>query len=148
MAYMTNGMSEAGRRIHQAGLAFQSKVGGTHRRLRQQAEAIEREQRAARLEEEARARREELQPRWKKIVNEVAKKHDIPFRVIMSDRRSYNIVRARQECYWQLYTETTMSMPLIGRVTNRHHTSILHGIRRHCEKHGLGCPMGLSEWRK
>ena len=147
MAYINIGSSAAGRRIHQAGMAYQEKISEVHRDLRQKAEVVEREQRAAKLAEEVRVRREELQPRWKKIVNEVVKEHGIPFKILLSDRRSYPVIRARQECYWQLYTKTTMSMPAIGKVLKRDHTTVLYGIRKHCERHNLGCPEGLSEWR-
>ena len=49
---------------------------------------------------------------------------------IVSSRRTRNIVRPRQVCYYLAKRLTTKSLPEIGRRFNKDHTSVLSGIRR------------------
>lgn len=67
----------------------------------------------------------------KRIVAEVCLKHNQFLLDIESDRRTKEAVAARQELMYRLRTETTWSLPRIGRfLGNRDHTTILHGFHK------------------
>ena len=69
------------------------------------------------------------------IIAEVAKKHKLTVQMIKSHRRWKEIVEARQEVFWRLSRETTMSLPMMGRkLGGFDHTTVLHSIRRHEER--------------
>lgn len=71
---------------------------------------------------------------WKRIVEEVARKHKVATVDLMSARRKQKYVDARHELFWRLKTETTFSLPQIGRICGgRDHTTVLHGIRKYEE---------------
>jgi chromosomal replication initiation ATPase DnaA len=64
------------------------------------------------------------------IVSMVAEKENVIEHTIMSDRRNASIVHARYVAFYLIYTLTNFSMPAIGRMFDKDHTTILHGIRR------------------
>lgn len=67
----------------------------------------------------------------KRIVAEVCVKHDKFLLDIESDRKTNDIIPARQELMYRLRTETTWSLPRIGRfLGNRDHTTVLHGVQK------------------
>ncbi len=67
----------------------------------------------------------------KRIVAEVCLKHNQFLLDIESDRRTKKAVAARQELMYRLRTETTWSLPRIGRfIGNRDHTTIIHGFQK------------------
>lgn len=70
--------------------------------------------------------------RAKRIVEEVAWKHGISTIDLVSERRSVPLCNARHEVYYRLRTETTWSLPRIGKfIGNRDHTTVINGIKRH-----------------
>jgi hypothetical protein len=90
------------------------------------------------LEEETLLDEDEVTPilphplSWKRIVREVATKHQLTVPEMLAHRRHRALVKARQECCYRLYKETTMSLPEIGRRLGYFdHTTILHSVRRH-----------------
>jgi chromosomal replication initiation ATPase DnaA len=64
------------------------------------------------------------------IVTLVAEKENVIDHLIMSDRRNASIVHARNVVIYLVYTLTNYSMPAIGRIFNRDHTTVLHSIRK------------------
>ena len=48
---------------------------------------------------------------------------------LRSDRRARNLVKARWGCIKEMRDDLNMSLPEIGRVMNRDHTTILHALR-------------------
>lgn len=64
------------------------------------------------------------------IVALVAEKENVIEHLIMSDRRNASISHARQVAFYLIYTLTNYSMPAIGRMFSKDHTTILHGIRK------------------
>lgn len=71
---------------------------------------------------------------WKRIVGEVCEKHGIDWLDLASVRRHKGLPEARFEAMYRMRYETTMSLPAIGRkLGGRHHTTVLHGIRKHAE---------------
>lgn len=67
----------------------------------------------------------------RRIVAEVCVKHDKYLLDIESERRDLDIVPARHELMYRLRTETTWSLPRIGRfIGNRDHTTVIHGYQK------------------
>lgn len=67
----------------------------------------------------------------KRIVAEVCLKHKQFLLDIESDRRTMDVIKARQELMYRLRTETTWSLPRIGRfLGNRDHTTVIHGFHK------------------
>jgi hypothetical protein len=67
----------------------------------------------------------------KRIVAEVCLKHKQFLLDIESDRRTKDVIKARQELMYRLRTETTWSLPRIGRfLGNRDHTTVIHGFHK------------------
>jgi len=71
---------------------------------------------------------------WKRILFEVAIKHNVPAILIMGRQRTRYIVAARHEVYYRLAQETIMSMAGVGRKMGRDHTSVLSGIKAHLRR--------------
>lgn len=77
----------------------------------------------------------------RQIIHEVAAKHGVGVLDICSPCRTARFVKPRQEACYRIYTETTLSMPQVGRLLGgRDHTTVLHGIRAHAAAHGLPVP--------
>lgn len=67
-----------------------------------------------------------------RIIKEVCAKHQVSRAEIIGKQKSARVSAARQELFYRLKTETTLSLPLIGRkVGGRDHTTVLYGIRCH-----------------
>ncbi|MGV8840475.1 MAG: helix-turn-helix domain-containing protein [Bauldia sp.] len=81
-----------------------------------------------------------------RIIAEVAAKHDIPTHDILSDQRARALIPARHEAIWRCVMETPLSLPAIGRVFNRDHTSIGHAVMRHHLTTGAPLPRGM-DWK-
>ena len=64
------------------------------------------------------------------IMRMVAEKEGVVEHTIASDRRSKRIVHARYVTFYLIYILTNYSMPAIGRMFSKDHTTILHGIRK------------------
>lgn len=65
------------------------------------------------------------------ILREVAADHGFKVKQIQSDKRYKSLVRARQDYCWRARNRTQKSLPEIGRVINRDHTTVMHAIRAH-----------------
>lgn len=80
--------------------------------------------------------------KWWRIAEMVAAKHKIEsVDELAGVSRRKNFARARFELFYLLRVHKGWSYPEIGRKLNgRDHTTVLHGIRKHCELHGLEYP--------
>lgn len=72
-----------------------------------------------------------LNPRWKIIMKMVCLRDGITIPEIMSARREKRLVKARDEIWWLISKQTTMTLPQIGKRFNKDHTTVLWGIRMH-----------------
>lgn len=70
------------------------------------------------------------QARFSEIVDAVAAEFEIRRTSILSDRREFKIALARHVCMALAERTLSYSLPRIGRLVNRDHTTVLHGIRR------------------
>lgn len=106
------------------------------RAIREQRAAAERAARE-RIERERNGAPPENAPHWSQIVHEVAKKHGLTYRDLMSRSRFREIVTARYEAFYRIRNEVQiqgepMSFPQIGRrFGGMDHTTVLHGYRKH-----------------
>lgn len=65
------------------------------------------------------------------ILIEICAKHNLTVHELRSERKARPLARARQEFFWRAKLETEASLPGIGRMLNRDHTTVLYGIREH-----------------
>jgi len=75
--------------------------------------------------------------RVKLILNAVAHKYrhtGVTVNDMKSPRRDRAIIPARFEAIWRIKHKTMLSLPQIGRIFNRDHTTIIHAIRKHEER--------------
>ena len=64
------------------------------------------------------------------IMDEVAYETGVPVDEMVSESRERQVVEARDLAIKRIRSETTLSLPAIGRMFNRHHTTILSALRR------------------
>lgn len=64
------------------------------------------------------------------IVAQVLAAADITPAQLRGETRSETVVEARARAAWVLRRLTGQSLPAIGRVVNRHHSTICHHLRR------------------
>ena len=57
---------------------------------------------------------------------------------LLSPRRTPKTVTIRHEAYWLVKKLTKLSLPQIGRILERDHATILHGVRKHQAKIDAG----------
>ena len=67
---------------------------------------------------------------WRKVLREVAEKHGVLRRILLSPDKSIVAVRARWELFYRLSTECHLSLGEIGRRIGRDHATVLYGIRK------------------
>lgn len=66
----------------------------------------------------------------KDVIEDVSRRSGIPENEIMARGRGLRPAsNARQECYFIMHRHMGYSLPVIGRIMSRDHTSILHGIK-------------------
>jgi hypothetical protein len=65
------------------------------------------------------------------LVTTIAAKHELTLKDLVGKSRKNNVVNARHEAMWTLYTEHRRSLQFIANVfSNCNHTSVLHAVRR------------------
>jgi chromosomal replication initiation ATPase DnaA len=69
-----------------------------------------------------------------RIVQEVADKYRLTVTALKSPARYRVLAWPRQEAMARMYSETSASLPRIGRFFDRDHTTVLHGIRAYNER--------------
>jgi hypothetical protein len=68
----------------------------------------------------------------RRILTEVAEKHNMPVGAFRSKSRTMPFVNLRHEACYRLSTELCFSLKQIGRLMgNRDHTTVMNAIRRH-----------------
>lgn len=64
-----------------------------------------------------------------RIILMTARKHEITVEQIKSMSRKREFAWPRQECMYRMRRETSLSLPQIGRIFDRDHTTVIHAIR-------------------
>lgn len=72
----------------------------------------------------------------RRAVEEVAAKHAVPMRELTGPAKHRSLAYIRQEAMWSARQTTGASFPEIGRVLNRDHTTVIHGVRAHAARIG------------
>jgi chromosomal replication initiation ATPase DnaA len=138
--------SAAARRIEAAGLAFQRQLQREAKKAAEARPAVT--ARSPHHAEAASAVRRERAPKGQchRIVEEVAAKYGVTASAILSGSRARLLIPPRHEAMYRCVAETTLSLPAIGRIFKRDHTSIGHGVMRHHIRTGDPLPRGM-DWK-
>ncbi len=64
------------------------------------------------------------------IVTDVARQTGITVGQLKGELRYANICRARHMAMWIIRRNTNLSLPLIGAIFDRDHTSVIHALRK------------------
>lgn len=83
---------------------------------------------------------DDVEPTLASILQEVALKHGTTVGHLKGHRKHKALVAARFEFYYRAVTETTKSMPVIGKAVNKDHSSVISGLKRTCKRLGLEYP--------
>lgn len=72
------------------------------------------------------------------IFAEVCAKYGFSRAAIRGPSRAHPVLRARQELMYRLYEECRhLSIPQVGSIVNRDHSSCLNGMKVHADRNGL-----------
>lgn len=72
------------------------------------------------------------------ILCEIAEKYRIGVKDLIGPCRRKMVSWPRQEAMFLAFTQCPhLSYPEIGRLMNKHHTTVLFGVQRYCERNGL-----------
>lgn len=134
------GRSRAGARIFAAGQAFQQQES---ERLKALIPAPS-EEGHGNLSDPLAARVDQKLGPCRRIIVEVAKARRVPAREIMSRSRLRRIAAARTEAIFRCVAETQLSLPAIGRIFDRDHTTIGAAVVRYHHKTGTPLPRGMK----
>ena len=77
---------------------------------------------------------ETISEKIKRIQAEVCSYYGVSLTQLLSQGRTKTLAQARQELYLRLRSETKMSVTEIGTLCNRHHSTILYGVKRARER--------------
>lgn len=77
-------------------------------------------------------------------LTEVAERYKLTTQEILCKGRTRRIVYPRNEAIYEIAIATKLSFPQIGKIFNKDHTTIIHGIRRHAELNGLPIPTKIT----
>lgn len=69
-------------------------------------------------------------PEARKLIAQFAEKHGTTAETLRGKSRLRPIAYLRQECMAMLKKQTVLTLPEIGRLLNRDHTTVLHGIKQ------------------
>lgn len=84
-------------------------------------------------------------PTFAQLLDDVCQDYGFSRTEILSERRHRNVVIARHDLMYRAARDTLISLARIGRMMNgRDHTTVIHGVRRHCERNGLPHPRSLD----
>ena len=64
------------------------------------------------------------------VIRHVADHHGVPFKAIMARDRTPPVAAARQDAYRALVDAYGLPKAQVGRIFQRDHTTVLHGIRQ------------------
>ena len=72
---------------------------------------------------------------WRAGIDEICRRHGMTFERVMVDSKVDKLVHCRHEIWWWLHRLRGTSLPEIGRrFGGFHHTTVLHGVRKHEER--------------
>lgn len=69
-------------------------------------------------------------PAWLIIVRQEAQRDQVLERSILGRSRKAPIVKTRHRVWWRIRNELKLSYPVIGRLVQRDHTTVISGVKR------------------
>lgn len=135
------GTSAAGRRILEAGLAYQA---ANPEKIRNPVVLKPTERLAAVVLVSPLGDRVSLPGKCREIIEEVAAKYGVRPAAIVSPIRKKKIMPSRFEAIFRCVSETDFSLAEIGRVFHRDHTTIGASVMRHCRTNNVTPPRGMN----
>ncbi|WP_026379387.1 helix-turn-helix domain-containing protein [Afifella pfennigii] len=84
----------------------------------------------------------------RRLLATIARRHGLTFSDLQAVRRHRRLTEARHEGMYQAAAETLLSLPAIGRLLHRDHTTVIHGVRAHAKRNGLPLPRGMQPGKK
>ena len=63
------------------------------------------------------------------VIDDIAVEYRVEPELVLGDSRNRRVAWARQELCRRLYDHWGYSLPIIGRLISRDHTTVLHGVR-------------------
>lgn len=82
------------------------------------------------------------------IIEQVASSRNVSRADIIGPDRRQPMVAIRQEVMFECVTKTKLSLCHIGMILRRDHATVIHGVRRHAERHGLPLPRSFKPRRQ
>lgn len=74
------------------------------------------------------------------VIEIVSRRSGFSPRALVGHSRNSELVRPRHEISWLVRALTSLSLPALGRVMDRDHSTILYGARQFAALHGLPAP--------
>lgn len=63
-------------------------------------------------------------------IDQFCRLYNVTPQQLVGESRQHHLVEIRQLCWFLAYTRLRLTYTLIGRVFNRHHTTVMHGISK------------------
>jgi len=143
------GRSEAGKRILQAGLDYERRQREAEKAARAEVNRLNAIQGALDGVPQAAAPEPAAPPPYlspcRAVLAAVAEEHGLTVADLVSAGRGRALVRARHHAMYRCVVETTASLPQIGRIIGKDHTTVLNGVRMHCRRNNLPMPRGMTQ---
>ena len=80
-----------------------------------------------------------------RIMREVCEKHGVTMEELRGEARPADVCDARHEAFYRMRVEVHLSYPRIGQVMGGFdHATVIHGIEKHAELHGLPSPRAVK----
>lgn len=73
-----------------------------------------------------------------KFMRDWCHRHGIAEHEMVGVRRTRQLANARQQLIWEIHDRFGMSLPQLGRMFNRDHSTVLHAIRKISAQRGQG----------
>lgn len=85
-------------------------------------------------------------PPLRQILIDVAHRHGLRVETLVSPRRDHRALAARWEFYYLACRDTDFPTTKIATITDRDHTSVIHGVHEYCAFYGF--PLPRSNWKR
>lgn len=87
-------------------------------------------------------------PKGKDIIKRVCWEHEMSVAAVVGPSRNKQIVAVRHAAMAEVHMHTDLTLTQIGKLFNRDHTSVLHGIGKHMKRMGIDHPAARRAERR
>lgn len=74
------------------------------------------------------------------ILRGICRKYDIQQKVLLGPSREGIVIEARREACYLIARDTDLTLPAIGKLVRRDHTTVMYSIERHCDTNDVALP--------